>query len=341
MKPEALVLETEHRFDSGARLPIRLGAESYGRLNARRDNAVLICHYYTGTMHAAGRYSRSELEQPGWWDALIGPGRAIDTDRFFVVCLNTPANVQSRDPRVITSGPDTAAPDGQPWGARFPDFGLGDVVELQRALMQQLGIRGWYAVLGPSLGGMQTLHWGARYPELAPRLGIVAAAPQAGAAVKQAFYPLLELIGRCAPDEPTGLREALRLISFFGLGSDGLRRNFEIPDLDFETYLGSRAQVASLQHILAIGRMVCQHDLEVYRPLPETARMWAARGTRVLTVAVRGDQFFSAGHIRAFAGLLAHEGVSSAHLEVDSELGHLACVSETVLFEAAVRELLA
>ncbi|MFD1730753.1 hypothetical protein ACFSC4_06195 [Deinococcus malanensis] len=158
------VLNTEALL-GGVRVRVRLGAQSWGTLSSARDNAVLVCHYYTGTMRAAGRNPDGT---PAWWDALIGPGKAIDTDRFFVVCMNTPSNAQCLDSGMVTTGPDTLHPDGRLWGSRFPAWDFGDLHALQLDLMHQLGVPRWHAVVGPSLGGIQALHWAARTPELAP-----------------------------------------------------------------------------------------------------------------------------------------------------------------------------
>ncbi|BDP42057.1 hypothetical protein DAETH_20260 [Deinococcus aetherius] len=117
---------------------------------------------------------------PGWWDSLIGPGRAVDTDRFFVVAMNTLSNVQVLDPRVVTTGPDTEHPQGGAWGGRFPAWTFADLHALQLALLRRLGAENWQAVVGPSLGGMQALQWAARSPDLAPRVAAVATSPCAG-----------------------------------------------------------------------------------------------------------------------------------------------------------------
>lgn len=101
---------------SGVDVPLRLGAQSWGTLNAARDNAVLVCHYYTGTMRAAGTNPDGT---PGWWAALIGPGLPLDTDRFFVICMNTPSNVQARDSGIVTTGPDTPTRTARPGDRDF------------------------------------------------------------------------------------------------------------------------------------------------------------------------------------------------------------------------------
>lgn len=316
---------------AGAAVPLRLGAQSWGTLNEARDNAVLVCHYYTGTMRAAGQGPDGT---PGWWADLIGPGRALDTTRFFVICLNTPSNVQALDPGVLTTGPDTPHPDGERWGTRFPAWDFGDLHAIQLGLMRALGVPRWHAVAGPSLGGLQALQWAARTPELAPRVAAVAASPYVGPALREAFAPLMACVAAQAD-----LNAALRLITFFGLGADGLEATFRGGD--FSTYLSSRSGTASLPHILDIARLVGTHQLAGVAPHAELFARWAACGTRLLTVNVAVDQFFPAAEMRAFAQASAAAGVDHTHLEFVSGQGHLGCVNDTAAFAPLLRELLA
>lgn len=315
---------------AGVNVPLRLGAQSWGTLNAARDNAVLVCHYYTGTMRAAGKNPDGT---PGWWADLIGPGLPLDTDRFFVICLNTPSNVQARDPGVVTTGPDTPHPDGESWGARFPAWDFADLHAIQLGLMRALGAPRWHAVAGPSLGGLQALQWAARSPELAPRVAAVAASPHVGPALRDAFTPLLGQVAQAG-----GLDGALRLITFFGLGAAGLETLFR--DADFGSYLSSRSGTASLPHILDIARLVGTHDLAAVAPHPELLSRWAGSELRLLTVNIAVDQFFPAAEMRAFAQASALAGVDHIHLEFDSAQGHLGCVNDTAAFAAQVRALM-
>ncbi|ADV68177.1 alpha/beta fold hydrolase [Deinococcus maricopensis] len=320
--------ETTHALGGPAPLPVRLQVETYGTLNAARDNAVLVCHYYTGTMHAAGGG-----HTPGWWDALIGDDLAVDTRRYFVVCMNTPSNVQALDPRVVTTGPDSPDVHGRRYGERFPAWDLGDLFELQCALMRHLRVPAWHAVLGPSFGGIQALQWAARAPQLAPRVGALVASPYAGPVLQQAFLPTLWEVARAG-----GVEGALRLISFYGLGAEGVRQWFEQED--FAAYVRARGGAASLAHILDIGRVVGTHDLRCIAPPEALFERWRAHGTRLLSVNVLSDLFFPASEMRAFARAAAAAGVAHTHVEVDSDLGHLACLHEPEKFAPHLRALL-
>jgi homoserine O-acetyltransferase len=151
----------EMKLDSGARLgPITLAYETYGRLNAEKTNAVLVCHALSGDAHAAG-YHREDDPRPGWWDFMIGPGRGIDTNRYFVICSNILGSCMG------STGPCTYRPDGsKPYGLSFPFVTIGDMVKAQKALVDHLGIQKLVSVIGGSIGGMQVLEWCIQFPDM-------------------------------------------------------------------------------------------------------------------------------------------------------------------------------
>jgi len=158
--PQTLTLARDEpfRLESGATLsPVTLAYETYGRLNAQRSNALLVCHALSGGAHAAGYLSPDDA-QPGWWDDCIGPGKAFDTDRFFVICSNTLGSCYG------SSGPSSVDPaTGEPYGLRFPVVTIGDMVRAQVWLLDHLGIDRLLAVVGGSMGGMQVLEWAAHH----------------------------------------------------------------------------------------------------------------------------------------------------------------------------------
>ncbi len=144
--------------------------ETYGQLNLARDNAVLICHALSGDHHAAGLHAADE-QKPGWWDNCIGPGKPVDTNRFFVVCPNNLGGCGG------STGPLSNNPaNGKPYGADFPLVTVRDWVESQARLADRLGIATWAAVMGGSLGGMQALQWAIDYPTRLRHAIVVAAA---------------------------------------------------------------------------------------------------------------------------------------------------------------------
>ncbi|MBW8270069.1 E22 family MetX-like putative esterase [Caldovatus aquaticus] len=148
---------------------VRIGYQTAGRLNAAGDNAVLISHFFSGNSHAFGRLGGGD-GPPGWWDAIIGPGKAIDTERWFVVAADNLVNVNAADPNTTTTGPATTDPaTGRPYGLSFPVVSLRDFVEVHRRLVDHLGIRRLALVAGPSNGGLNTIEWAAAYPEMVER----------------------------------------------------------------------------------------------------------------------------------------------------------------------------
>jgi homoserine O-acetyltransferase len=157
-----------HVLEAGGRLaPVEVAFETWGELDARASNAVLVLHALTGDSHAAGP-SGPGHPQLGWWDALIGPGRAVDTERFFVVCPNVLGGCQG------TTGPATLAADGRPYGSRFPPITIRDQVVVEAALADTLGIEQWAGVIGGSMGGMRVLEWAVSLPERVARAAIIA-----------------------------------------------------------------------------------------------------------------------------------------------------------------------
>ncbi|KKO46299.1 homoserine acetyltransferase [Arsukibacterium ikkense] len=150
--------------------PVKVGWEAYGELNADKSNVILITHFFSGTSHAAGKYSETDTA-PGYWDAIIGPGKAIDTTKFYVISVDTLVNANVFDPNVITTGPATVNPaTGKPYGLSFPVVTIGDFVEVQKALLDSLGINKLHAVIGGSMGSFQAIEWATRYPERVERL---------------------------------------------------------------------------------------------------------------------------------------------------------------------------
>ncbi len=144
---------------SGRRLgPVTVAYETYGRLDEARSNAILVCHALSGDAHAAGFHAGDTA--PGWWDAMIGPGRAFDTDRYFIICANVIGGCKG------STGPASVDPrTGKPYALSFPVITIGDMVEAQRRLIDRLGIDRLLCVVGGSMGGMQTLQWASSYPE--------------------------------------------------------------------------------------------------------------------------------------------------------------------------------
>jgi homoserine O-acetyltransferase len=215
--------------------------ETYGELNAKRSNAVLICHALSGHHHAAGYHSEND-SKPGWWDAYIGPGKPIDSDQFFIVSLNNIGGCHG------STGPSSINPaTGQPWGPDFPPLRCRDWVKTQRELMKLLGISQWAAVIGGSLGGMQAMRWALEYPDELRHCVVIASAMKL-TAQNIAFNEVARQAITSDPDFHDGRyqqhntlpRRGLRLARMVGhityLSEDGMGEKFgrELKNGSFE-----------------------------------------------------------------------------------------------------------
>lgn len=159
------------RTENGDHLPVaRIAWESWGQLNAARDNAVLILHALTGDSHVRGNAGPGH-PTAGWWQDIVGPGAAIDTDRWFVIAPNMLGGCQG------STGPASIAPDGREWASRFPYLTIRDQVSAQIRLADELGIERWAAVIGGSMGGMHALEWAVMQPERVERLAVLSSPP--------------------------------------------------------------------------------------------------------------------------------------------------------------------
>lgn len=167
---ETLILESGDQLES-----LEMIFETYGNLNPERTNAILVCHALSGNHHSAGYYENPD-ERKGWWDSLIGPGKAIDTNKYFVVSPNNLGGCHG------TTGPTSIDPKTQEiYGPDFPMITVSDWVNCQALLADHLGIQVWHSVIGGSLGGMQALNWSIAYPDRIKKAGIIAAAPKLSA----------------------------------------------------------------------------------------------------------------------------------------------------------------
>ncbi len=169
-QPNPLVLESGQTLG-----PITVAYQTYGTLSPRKDNAIFVCHALTGDAHVAGRHN-SEEKKPGWWNEFIGPGKAIDTNRYFVICANVLGGCQG------TTGPSSLNPEtGKPYGPDFPFITIRDIVNVHNALIDHLGIEQILAVIGGSLGGMQVLEWAVSHADRVRSAIVLASGPKLNA----------------------------------------------------------------------------------------------------------------------------------------------------------------
>lgn len=176
-------------LENGGHLPVTMAYETWGELNADASNAVLVLHALTGDSHVVGPAGDGHATA-GWWEDVVGPGRAIDTNRWFVVAPNILGGCQG------STGPSSAAPDGSPWGSRFPQLSTRDQVTAEALLADSLGIERWALVVGASLGGQRAVEWAVQFPERVARLSVIASnASTTAQQIALAHMQLLALTG--------------------------------------------------------------------------------------------------------------------------------------------------
>lgn len=332
------------RLQSGAELTeVEVAYETYGELNRDKSNAVFICHALSGDAHAAGLHEGDDPDRPGWWDNIIGPGRPLDTDRFFVICANVLGGCKG------TTGPSSSDPAaGKPWGLRFPLVQVRDLVEVHRALLAELGIDHLLAAIGGSLGGMQVLQWAIDHPgELDGAIVIAASArlsPQNiafSAVAREAimrdpdfangdFYET----GR-RPDSGLGLARMIGHITY--LSEASMREKFgrriqdaETPrygfDVDFqvESYLHYQGQ-SFVERFDANTYLYLGRAMDYFDPFgdPVEVQRQLARGdTSFLVLSFDSDWRFSTGHSRVITDELRLAGAPVTFREIESTQGH-------------------
>lgn len=329
---------------------VRVGWESYGRLNEARDNAILVTHFFSANSHAAGRYHADDPE-PGYWDAIIGPGKPLDTDRYFVLSSDTLVNLNAKDPNTVTTGPATIDPDtGKPYGLRFPIVTIRDFVNVQKALLDSLGLRALHAVVGASMGSLQALEWASAYPDRVKR--VVAAI---GGAEENAFLigwlnlwaaPIRldpawnggDYYGRAEPVR--GLTEALKLVTLqanhWAWTDRMFARTWAEEGKDPATAMDHRFAVeAWLDRTAAARASLCDANHFLYLVKANQLFLTGHGGSLepglraiqapLLLIASADDLVFPPQrHLRALKDQLAAMGKQVAYTEaITSELGHL------------------
>ena len=265
---------------------VKVGWEAYGRLNADKSNVILITHYFSGTSHAAGKYRTTDAA-PGYWDSIIGPGKAIDTNTFYVVSVDSLANLNAFSPDVITSGPASINPDtGKAYGLSFPVVTIRDFVEVQKALLDKLGIKKLYAVIGPSMGSFQAIEWAVSYPDKVQRL-----MPVIGTAYIDSFsavrlerwaqpikqdpdwnkgaYPLTQ--------QPAGLTRALAYVIQDALHPDLFNQSYPAPALDKAIHQDIQAELPAWNQLMSAAKQrSTQMDANSLLYLVRASQLWRA-----------------------------------------------------------------
>jgi homoserine O-acetyltransferase len=351
-------------LEGGGRLrDITLAYETWGELAPDGGNAVLVCHALTGDAHATGPRADGQ-PTAGWWEGLIGPGRAIDTDRYFVVCANVLGGCQG------STGPASSVPDdpeGRPYGSRFPVVSIRDMVRTEALLATELGVHSWLSVVGGSMGGMQALEWGVMFPERVRSLVPVATASAASAqqiawwssgrrAVRlDPRWRGGDYYGAPAGDGPGEGLALARMISQITFRSDDVfterfgRSVVEPLDgfdlwqrFQVERYLeyhGTKlARRFDANSYLLLTKAMDLHDLARGRGSLEEALARVTAPT--LVMGISSDILYPSYQQQALCADLCAAGAPARYLEIDSPHGHDAFLIDIDQVGEAVSELL-
>jgi homoserine O-acetyltransferase len=317
---------------------LSLAYETYGRLAPDGRNAVLVTHGFTSSHHAAGPSAAND-GQPGFWDGLIGPGKAIDTERYFVVSSNMlGSSYGSTAPR----SPDPAR--GRPYGPDFPDITLRDIVTAQRALLDALGVRHLVAVAGPSFGGYQAFQWAVTFPDHMRGIVPVVSAPR-GSGGEQAVQSLIAQLAR-DPNwnggryyEGGGMLATLAAMRYETLSRYGydeaLAEAFPAPasrQAEMRRMAETWARQFDANSLVTLRRASVRFDVE--RDLGKIR-------AKVLYVLSRTDKLFPPSLAPGVMASLAAAGVAARYVEIDTDFGHSASGREWAKWAPALREFLA
>ncbi len=331
--------------------------ETYGALNAAKSNAILVCHALSGHHHVAGAYA-DQPDNVGWWDNIVGPGRPLDTDRFFIVGVNNLGGCHG------STGPSSLNPStGKPWGADFPLVAVVDWVHAQARLADRLGIDAWAAVIGGSLGGMQALRWTITYPERVRHALVIASAPKLSAQ-NIAFNDIARQAILTDPDfhgghyYEHGVRpvRGLRLARMLGhitylsddqmgekfgreLRHDALRFDFG-TEFEIESYLRHQGDKFA-GHFDANTYLLMTKALDYFDPARlrngDLAAALKIALSRFLIVSFTTDWRFSPARSREIVNALLKNRQDVSYAEIASSYGHDSFLLENEQYHAVLR----
>lgn len=329
----------DFRLRNGIVVPrVRIAYETYGDLAPDGRNAVLVTHGYTNHHHAAGR-NPANGNQPGWWDGLIGPGKAIDTDRLFVVSSNMLGSSSGS-----TNGASINPRTGKPYGPDFPAVTVHDIVAVQRALLDGLGVKHLAAAAGPSFGGYQAFQWAVSYPDFVNGIVAVVTAPVARGNVEQSLADLKDRLA-AAPEwnggwyyDKDGMKPALTALRVETLKNYGIEAALADRHPDREAREAVIRQLAAdwAQRFDANSLVILRRATIGYDTVKDFAKIQA----KVLYVLCRTDRLFPPAIAPDVMKSLAAAGVDARYFEIDSELGHTASGPEHAKWSPVLREFL-
>ena len=357
--PQAMSFADALPLKSGAALrDYTLVYETYGTLNAAKDNAVLVCHALNASHHVAGTYA-NEPKSEGWWDNLVGPGKPLDTDRFFVIGVNNPGSCFG------STGPMSPNPaTGRAWGADFPVVTVEDWVDAQARLMDRLGIGQLAAVIGGSLGGMQALSWSLRHPDRLRLCIAVASAPNLSAqniafneVARRAIITDPDFHGGHFYAHGTLPRRGLRVARMIGhityLSDDAMEEKFgrgikngqlgystQEIEFEIESYLRYQGDKFS-EYFDANTYLLITRALDYFDPAREhggdLSRTFASALCKYLVVSFTTDWRFSPARSREIVKALLDNKRDVSYAEIDAPHGHDAFLLEDPRYHGVLR----
>ncbi len=336
----------EQLLESGLKLgPITIAYETMGILNPKKDNAILICHAFTGDSHVAGRYEEDSPETPpGWWDFMVGSGCGIDTDRHFVICCNIIGSCMG------STGPATINPaTNTPYGLDFPMVTIGDMVNSQKRLLDSLGITKLRSVIGGSVGGMQVLEWCIRYPKMVGS-AIPIATTMRHSALAIAFNEVARQAIMADPDwnkgdyyKDSGPSHGLAVARMIGhvtyLSDEAMRRKFgrQLQDKeDFSFNFGGDFQVESYlryqgskfvkrfdaNSVLYITKAADYFDLKSVENTDESLNDLSSSQSKFLVISYTSDWLYPTYQARELVQALKRSGQDVSFCEIEADCGH-------------------
>ncbi len=323
--------------------PVTIAYETVGTLNAKKSNVILILHALTGDSHAAGYYSEDD-PKPGWWDIMVGPGKGIDTDKYFVVCSNILGSCMG------STGPSSTNPaTGKSFGIDFPIITIGDMVRAQKALLDHLGISRLLSVIGGSVGGMQVLEWCVRYPEM-----MASAIPLATTTKHSALAIAFNEVARQAimadpnwnhgnyyghqkPD--LGLAVARMIGHITYLSDEAMRQKFgrRLQDKsDFSFDFGTDFQVESYlkyqgakfverfdaNSFLYITKAADYFDLEKQHGQGSLVKAFSHARTKFLVVSFTSDWLYPTYQSKSMVTAMKKNNLNVSFCEIEADCGH-------------------
>jgi homoserine O-acetyltransferase/O-succinyltransferase len=327
---------SKFRLQNGAVMAeAEIAYETYGRLAADGRNAVLITHGYTSSHHAAGR-NAANGNLPGWWDGLIGPGKAIDTDKLFVVSSNMLGSSFGS-----TNGASINPQTGKPYGPDFPGITVRDIVAAEKALLDSLGVKHLVAVAGPSYGGYQAFQWAVAYPDLMDAIVPVVTAPKA----QNVERSLTELQARLATDpewnggryyDRGSAKTVLTELRVEMLKRNGIEAALapRYPDRQSREAEIRKQAVDWASRWDTNSLVILRRGTMGYDAVKDFAKIKA----KVLYVLCRTDRLFPPSIAPGVIGALSAAGVDARYFEIDSELGHSASGPEHAKWSPVLRE---